>query len=406
MAERGTDVTGFKEDYRKRNEGDYSDLCSIILQKDWDLKYGENPSQTAAIYHIKQINEKNVLTVPEFTNLRYARTDDKGKGGLSLTNTMDITRSMDVLKFFDMPAVAIMKHNIVSGFAKQTNNQSMAELFRLARDADKRSNFGGTVVFNRPLDMDTAKALYELEKPDPFFVDVLASLGYEVGVIDYVQSKSKNVRIGEFSGLDKLPKFKGDDTYGLVSIKEMPTGRIGIQDIFLTRIRSAKDLILDPMVIDKDGKKHIVARDPTPQETDNILTAWYLNLAGARSNGIVVVSDGTSVAMGSGQVERVGAIEQALVKGMQKAMDREGIKYDPLMGMQGYERLKVNPCKGAVCASDAFPPFRDSIDTLARVGVTAVVQPFGSVHDNEVIDAANEYNIAMPATLERCFGHF
>ena len=132
----------------------------------------------------------------------------------------------------------------------------------------------------------------------------------------------------------------------------------------------------------------------------------YLNIAGTRSNGIVIVKDGVSVAMGSGQVERVGAVEQAIIKGMQKAMDREGIPYDPLLGIAGYVNLAINPFEGASASSDAFFPFPDSIDRLARVGVSAVVQPYGSRRDYQVIQAANRHNIAMPATLERCFCHF
>lgn len=81
-------------------------------------------------------------------------------------------------------------------------------------------------------------------------------------------------------------------------------------------------------------------------------------------------------------------------------------KYDALQGIRNHTRLKDNPFNGAVCSSDAFFPFRDSIDTLARVGVKAVIQPYGSNRDAESIDAANEHKIAMPATLERCFGHF
>src|SRR3989344_5615881 len=173
---RGTDITKFKHAYRERNEGDFPDRLEILLKKRWDLKYGENPAQHGAIYSLTELNEVDVRTIPDhLTDLRYVRSDDQGKGGLSLTNTMDITRAMDVLKFFDVPAVAIMKHNIVSGFAKQTNNQSLTDLFRLARDADLRSNFGGTAVFNRTLDRETANALYELKGENPFFVDVLAA---------------------------------------------------------------------------------------------------------------------------------------------------------------------------------------------------------------------------------------
>lgn len=403
---RGTDITQFKQVYRKRKEGDFPDYLTIVLEKIWDLKYGENPSQHGAIYELANVSGFP-SNMSDLTDIIYVRSDAKGKGGLSLTNTMDITRAMDVLKYFRDPAVAIMKHNIVSGFAKQINKkQSLANLFRLARDADLRSNFGGTAVFNKTLDQKTAEALYELKEKNNFFVDVLAAPGYDQGVLDYIEKESTNVRIAQFSNLDKLPRFRGDDTHNLYSFKEMPTGRIGVQDIYLTSIKSSKDFILDPMIIDKNGKKHIIERDPTERELDNLLTAWYLNVAGARSNGVVFVRNGISVAIGSGQVERVGAVEQAIIKGMQKAMDREGIKYDPLMGIQESYRLKNQPFEGAVCSSDAFFPFSDSIEVLARVGVTAVVQPYGSNRDPEVIDAANKYKIAMPATLERCFGHF
>lgn len=376
--------------------------------KEWDLKYGENPAQHGAIYSLSFLNRAYTQPMAELTNLRSVRSDSKGKGGLSLTNAMDITRAMDTLKYFrDEPAVVIMKHNIVSGFARAGEyNGNQAELFRLARDADRRSNFGGTAVFTKPLDMETAKAMYELKGSSPFFVDVVAAPKFENRVQEYIEQQSSTIRIGQFDNLEKLPKFQGDETYGLMSIKEMPTGRVGVQDFYLTSIKGPDDLIIHPMVKDKDNKEHVIQKAPTKNEIDDLLTAWYLNLAGARSNGVVFVKNGISVAMGSGQVERVGAVEQAIVKGMQKAMDREGIEYDPLMGMQGYERLAENPFKGASCSSDAFFPFSDSIDRLARVGVTAVVQPYGSNKDADVIDAANKYHIAMPATLERCFGHF
>ncbi|MBI2106007.1 hypothetical protein HYT56_04190 [Candidatus Woesearchaeota archaeon] len=404
---RGTDISQFQRKYRERNEGDFPSTYVISLQREWNLKYGENPHQQGAIYFLDTINGQNASRISNIANINSIRSDGYGKGGLSLTNTMDITRAMDSLKYFNVPAVAIMKHNILSGFAKQTKRQSLADLFRLARDSDRRSNFGGTAVFNYTIDRETAGALYELKGETPFFVDVLAAPSYEGGVLSYIENQSRNIRIASFSGLEAIPKFIGDETYGLVSVKEMPTGRIGIQDVYLTAIKTSEDLITNPMVINKKTKeKYIVARDPTDQEKDDLLTAWWLNVASARSNGLVAVRNGISVSIGAGQVERVGAVEQMIVKGMQKAMDREGIKYDPLYGIEGHKKLQDQPFKNAVCASDGFFPFRDSIDLLARAGISAVVQPFGSIHDNQVIDAANEYNIAMCATLERCFGHF
>ena len=401
---RGTDISDIKKVYRTRSEGDFPDELAIGLQKEWNLKYGENPNQHAAIYSVKEIAGRNAGKIAELTNLISVRSDGRGKGGLSLTNTMDISRAMSNLKFFSDHTIIFMKHNIVSGFATQTSpDQSLVDLFRLARDCDRRSNFGGALAVNFPLNLETAEAMYEIPG---FFVDVLAAPEYEEGVLKYVEGKSKNIRIGSFSRLDILPKFQGDETYGLFSLKEMPGGRIGIQDVYLTSIRTPENFINVPSVTDENNHEHIVGRDPTMNESFDLLRAWYLNIEGARSNGVVMIRNGILVSMGSGQVERVGAVEQAIVKGMQKAKDREGIKYDPLVGIQGYEQLKNNPFNGAVCSSDAFFPFRDSIDLLARVGVTAVVQPYGSLKDSEVIDAANEYKMAMPATLERCFGHF
>jgi phosphoribosylaminoimidazolecarboxamide formyltransferase/IMP cyclohydrolase len=401
---RGTDITDFKRTYRTRNEGVFPDRLVIDLQKEWDLKYGENPSQHGAIYSLNSVNGHNASIIAELTDLQSVRSDGKGKGGLSATNTADITRGMDCLKYFTKtPAIVMMKHNTVSGFAKQSSpDQKQVDLFRLCREVDRRSNFGCVMASNRPINMETATAMFEIPH---FFVDVLAAPEYDDGVIGYIQSKKNDIRIAQFSQLNRLPKFYGDDTYGMLSIKEMPTGRINVQDLFLTSIKGPEDLIFDPMVIDRDGVKHIVKRDPPHNKLGDLLTTWLLNCSSVRSNGVVCVKDGVTVAVGSGQVERVGAVENMIIKGMQKAMDRAGIKYDPLMGIQGWSQLGENPFQGAVVSSDGFFPFGDSIDLLARMGIAAIIQPFGSNRDAEVIDAANKHNIAMAATCERCFLH-
>ena len=136
-----------------------------------------------------------------------------------------------------------------------------------------------------------------------------------------------------------------------------------------------------------------------------MLTAWYINI-GVRSNGIVIVKNGTTLAVGSGQQERVGAVEQAILKAYQKAMDRADIKYDAMDVIASKEKLKKNPLEGAALASDGFFPFRDSVDLITKHGISAVIQPGGSVRDLEVIEAVNEHNMAMVFTTERCFGHF
>jgi phosphoribosylaminoimidazolecarboxamide formyltransferase/IMP cyclohydrolase len=391
---RGTNVTQLKKKYRTATAGEFPEELTIRLEKEADLRYGENPNQPAASYRFKG------CSLAEFTNIRLAKS---GKGGLSATNLMDVTRALDILKFFDRPACAVMKHTVPSGFATQFQGNSMDRLYLLARDADARSAFGSIVVMNRFVDKATAEALLSS------FVEGVAAPGYEDGVTDIFEAK-KDLRVMRFDHLENIPRFTGDDTMGLYDLKVMPTGRVIAQAPYLSSIRTEKDLVLHPLVTKKgtDGEAEetfVVERDPSSKEIEDMLTSWYVNI-GVRSNGIVFVKDGVTLAVGSGQQERVGAVEQAIVKAYQKAMDREGMKYDPIEGAVSKGKLRVQPLQGAVMSSDAFLPFRDSIDLIAKEGVSALIQPGGSIRDNEVIQAVNEHKMAMAFTMERCFGHF
>lgn len=391
----GTDVTDMKRKYRTVVEGDFSDQLTIELTKEGELRYGENPNQSAAMYRLKGTN------LSALTNIRLAKS---GKGGLSATNFMDVTRAMEVLKFFDPPAVSVMKHLVPSGFSRQYKENSLDDIYKRARDTDARSAFGSIVVLNRPVDKVTAEEIMSS------YVEGVAAPEFEEGSMDILKRK-KDIRAILYSNLDKLPRFQGDDTAGAYHIIGLPTGRVLVQKPYLSSIKGPENLILDPLVRKKDKisgetENFVVERDPTEQELEDLLTAWYVNL-GVRSNGIVFVKNGTTLAVGTGQQERVGAVEQAITKSYQKAMDREGIEYDPVKGILNLDHeIVVNPLEGAVISSDAFFPFRDSIDTVAKQGVTAVIQPGGSVRDYEVIQAVNEHNMAMVYTLERCFGHF
>jgi len=359
----GTDISHLTELYRNPVQCNFPEVLDVRLRREWPLKYGENPHQSGGLYVLDSINRVNAGRIAELTDLVSVRSDGKGKGGLSATNTMDVTRAMDALKYFaHVPACVIMKHTIVSGFAKDDGSgKSNANLFLTARDCDVRSNYGGTAVFTRPVDMATAEALFS-----GLFVDVLAAPGYEEGVVGFIQRKSSNMRLAQFSHLDVLPKFRGDDPQGLLSIKEMPTGRFVVQDIYLTAVRSVEDLIVNPQLTDANGVHRVNCKPATRGMVDDCLSAWYINIAGARSNGVVAVRDGVLVSCGSGQVERVGAVSQMIVKGMQKAMDREGIKYDELHGMQGCENLRDNPFRKASVSSDGFIPFKESIGESAQ----------------------------------------
>ena len=385
---RGTDVSEMKRVYRTVNGAEFPEHLTINLEMESGLRYGENPSQSAAAYRIEG------CSLAELTNIRLAKS---GKGGLSATNFMDVTRALEILKFFDQQSVAVMKHLIPSGFATQFEGNELSKIYALARDADARSAFGSIVVLNSPVDKTTAEAIAST------FVEGVAAPEFEEGVLEILE-KRKDLRAILYSNLDKIPKFIGDDIFGTYDLKMLPTGRVIVQKPYLSSIRCAEDLVLDPL-IKKDGQEYVVQRDPAEQEIRDLLTAWYVNL-GVRSNGIVFVKNGVTVAVGSGQQERVGAIEQAIVKAYQKAMDRAGIKYDPIYGASLRDQLSERPLENAVVSSDAFFPFRDSIDLIAREGVSGIIQPGGSVKDYEVIQAANEHRMAMVFTLERCFGHF
>jgi phosphoribosylaminoimidazolecarboxamide formyltransferase/IMP cyclohydrolase len=391
----GTDITKFKRTYRTRNEGEFNPHFKLEMGRVCDLKYGENPNQPAALYTHDDFM---------FWKISDLREDGRGKGGLSATNYQDIARAWHCLSFFKEPACAIMKHTVVSGFAKQTKkDQTLADLYRLARDSDRRSNFGGTVVVNRKLDNDTVDALLELYPNH--IIDVVVAPDYAQGVVSRLQDSSNYIRIAQYNPLYEVPHFKGHTMF-FKEVKTLPTGHVIVQEPYLSSIRSEEDLILDPMVV-KGGKKYTIQTEPKPNQIDDMLTAWWINIAGSRSNGVVVVRDGVLVVNGTGQTERVGAVELAIIKGMQKAFDREGIKYDPLFdGITPWLKLEDNPFWGASCASDGFFPFPDAVERLSHVGVEAIVQPFGSVNDHLVIESANEHMVAMAATLERCFGHF
>jgi phosphoribosylaminoimidazolecarboxamide formyltransferase/IMP cyclohydrolase len=389
---RGTDVTDMKRKYRTVVAGEFPGELALKLTKGFDLRYGENPNQPAAVYEFAS-------PLAKLTDIRLAKS---GKGGLSATNLMDVARALDILKFFERPSVAVMKHLVPSGFAKEYECSSLDEIYMQARDADARSAFGSVVVFNCPVSKMAAESVVST------YVEGVAAPEYEDGALGVLETK-KDLRAMLYSNLSSLPRFVGDDTMGLYDMKVLPTGRVVVQAPYLSSIRSAKDLVLDPLVRKKgeDGmvREYVVDRDPAPQELDDLLTAWYVNI-GVRSNGIVIVKDGVTLAVGSGQQERVGAVEQAITKAYQKAMDREGVEYDPLDGAFFRHRLNKNPLEHAVMSSDAFFPFRDSLDIAACVGISAVIQPGGSLRDDEVIRAANENDMAMAFTLERCFGHF
>ena len=381
-----TDVSAFKDVYKTAIASDFPQQATIILGDktfklkalDIALRYGTNPHQPFAAYAPA---DRQPLSVGNLDMLK------GGKAGLSLTNLQDLSQAVNILKYFDRPACTIMKHINPCGFKVQTKGDPLAEIYRIARSCDERSAFGGIIGFNVKVDAATAEAIMEsfiegVIAPD-YDEDALAVLRRTEGT----KKLNNAIRIAKAANMKSVPKYIGDDVSGYFNIRNLADGSITFEIPYLTRIRSAADFICDPMIPNTDpaknnGQNYSVQRQPTAAELDDSLTAWYLNI-NVRSNGIVFVKNGAAIAVGTGEQERVGAVEQAIDKALKKG----------------------HSLQGAVMSSDAFFPQRDSIDTIAAQGVTAVVWPAGSMNDAAVIQAACDHNIALMATLERCFLH-
>ncbi len=381
-----TDVSSFKDAYKKAIQSNFPDEAMIVIgdrkiplkKVGIQLRYGTNPHQPFIAYAPAG---SAALSVGSLDILK------GGKDGLSLTNLQDMSQALNILKFFGKPACTVMKHVNPCGFKVDTKGEQLSEIYRIARACDERSAFGSIVGFNRKVDAPTAEAVMEtfvegIIAPD-YDQDALAILRKNEGT----KKLNNAVRVAKVSNMDRMPKFIGDNVEGYYNIRNLVDGSITLEVPYLTRIRSAADFIVDPMIPNADpakngGKDYVVQRKPSEKELDDCLTAWYVNI-NVRSNGIVFVKDGAAISVGTGEQERVGAVEQAIDKALKKG----------------------HSLKGAVMSSDAFFPQRDSIDTVAKEGVTAVVWPAGSMNDALVIEAANEHSIALMATLERCFLH-
>jgi len=391
---RGTDINEFKKRYSTPLSISMPKNIILELTKSVPLRYGENPNQPGAIYAFHGLTDSLGIKLVK-----------NGKGGPSATNWMDVTRAMDVLKYFTEPSVAVMKHLMPSGFATQMGARSLDEIFQLAWDADPRSAFGSVVVTNRELDVVTAEEIIAR------YVEGVAAPSYEPEALEVLEQKP-NLRAWSFRNLDQMPKYIGDNIDGLYDIKGLPDGSLMIQVPYLSGVRSIDDLILDAKVT-HEGQDYVVARDPMIQELSDLMTGWRVNIGGARSNGIIIVKDGVAT-IGAGQQERVGAVEQAITKAYQKAVDRKRKSEDPnaewASGDMSWDEMSnelgYRPLEGAVLTSDAFFPFPDSIDVAHKAGITAVAQPGGSIRDYMVIDAVNNYGMAMVIVDQRCFSHF
>ncbi len=365
-----------KSMYRTKVEGSFPESIDI-MGKRWvkveDLRYGTNPHQPSAFYRPLE-GDKVFLGAYQILKT--------GKSGLSQTNLEDLHHAFGILKFLDKPACAVMKHCNPSGVAIQQEGQTLADVYRRARDADPQAAFGGVVAFNTEVDEATAdeimQTVIEGVSAPRFTNEALAVFNnFEK------YKRNKEIRIIQVPPLDRLPKYVGDDIYTW-EMKVFDDGSIVLAQPYLTKIKSSADFIKANTEHPKKGKIESTVT-PSQRELDDLLFAWYVNIH-VRSNGVVIVKNGQTLAVGTGQQDRVGAVEQAIEK-VQK-------KY------KGNETLE-----GAVLASDGFFPFPDAVEMAIHAGITAFLQPGGSVSDYDVIETANKAGVAMLFTGERCFSH-
>jgi len=351
-----------RKKYSTALEEDFPDSIKItigdhetVYRKHMSLRYGENPHQPAAFYSPTD----GPLTVGDIKLLK------SGKSGLSMTNVEDANNSMRIVSYFDQPACAVMKHVNPSGAAAQNKKEPLIEVYRKARDCDALAAFGSVAGFNCEVDKETAQELMNS------YVEGVVAPSYEEGCMELFE-ESKNIRIMQVTGLDAISKYVGDPMWPL-DISVQMDGSLVMQAPMLTKLRTVDDM------------RVVTEKQPTAQELKDLLFSWYICM-NVRSNGVVLGKENATIGVGTGQQDRVTAVRLALEKA-----DMRGHKAE---------------IPGSVLASDGFFPFRDSIDLLAEYGVTACVQPGGSIKDKEVIAACNEHGIAMAFTDERCFRHF
>jgi len=308
------------------------------------MRYGENPHQKAAFY------SDSVIDQPSISNAQQLWGKE-----LSYNNIMDSDAALDMIMEFNDPACVILKHSNPCGAA--LSDDSLVDAYRTAFSVDPTSAFGGIVGLNRSLDKDTAKAISEV------FTEVVIAPDYTKEALDILMQK-KNIR--------------------LLKVPEISAGVSAKKPILFTRRVVGGILLQDRDLGDVDlGDARIVTkRKPTEDEMRALGLAWKI-VKFVKSNAIVYANKNQIVGVGAGQMSRVDSSKIAIMKAKDAGLSTEG----------------------TVIASDAFFPFRDGVDEAAKAGATAVVQPGGSVRDQEVIDAADEHGMAMIFTGMRHFRH-
>ena len=381
----------------------YEKVTWNIEGEEKGLRYGENPGQPAALY--KPVNGNIILGEVKMLEIGNTLASDiellqSGKHP-GKTNIADADAALNILKYFsDTPCCVIIKHNNPCGVAKSESNE---QAYTNALLADRIAAFGGAVALNRKVDVKTAQRMIEN------YHEVIIAPDYEEGALELFHSK-KNLRVLKIENMKKLETFIGEP---ILDFKSMMDGGVIVQWSYIPETLKKENFLKAETV--RKGVQYKVDREATDVELDDMLFGWLVE-AGVTSNSVLYVKDGKTVAIGTGEQDRVGVATIAKDKAYRNMKDRiSWSRYQtPWTSMTDPDLIReieeeVNAVngglKGSVMVSDAFFPFRDGIDMGLNEGVTAVVQPGGSIRDFECIEACNEFKAAMVFTGQRSFKH-
>ena len=398
--------------YRKRSWKIPDEKSGEVIEK--GLRYGENPGQEAALFELVDGNLElgGCRFIDPGLGLTSSITEDEmlqaGKHP-GKTNLTDLDNGLNILKYLDTrPGAVILKHNNPCGAAR---GSSLAEAYDRANMADRIAAFGGCVVFNTPVDVATAEVVATN------YLEVVAAPDYEEGTLDILKQRA-NLRIIQIARMDRLTDYR---KHRFLEFKSLMDGGVIVQQSPLNAVLSIEDF--QPAETTYEGNTYRITRAPTEKELRDLLFGWSIE-QGVTSNSVLYVKDECTVGIGTGEQDRVGVAEIAVFKAYTKYADRlcfenHGIPYkdlelaiakgekDPSLQKEidAATREAKGGLIGATMVSDAFFPFRDGVDVGLKEGITAVVQPGGSLRDFEVIEACNEAGATMVFTGQRAFKH-
>ena len=324
------------------NRRPFPSTIDLSLTHHMDLRYGENSHQQAAVYRLREAGGVSLVTARQLS----------GKE-LSYNNLLDLDNALAIVRSMAVPAASVIKHNNPCGAAVA---DSLAAAVQKALAGDPLSAFGGVLAFNRPVDAATAEVL----AAPGLFIEAIVAPGFDDAAVQILTTKPKwkaNVRLVDVGAIDA------------------PPARVNYRQIEGGMLVQEADVLPDP-----EKEWRVVTETQPPQSLwDDLRFGWAI-VRHVKSNAIVLAKDQSLIGCGAGQMSRVDSVDIAI----QKADERS---------------------RGSILASDAFFPFPDSIHKAAAAGIAAIIQPGGSVKDNDVIAACNERKLPMIFTGRRHFKH-